>query len=125
VSKEPVSTKVPPERREAIDEWADETGRSRSQAIDRLCEVGLREVRGPLLYRVRRKAMDAALYLCMTAATLIALGGVTRLLAMGQAVTVGTVIVAMAMVPLALLELAKLARQGVTFGDGTGVSTDE
>lgn len=83
------------------------TADNRSQAVEELIQVGLREQRGPLLYRWRDSAADVALIFCAAAVSAVIIGIGTPVLALGAAVQVGA---AFALVALALVGATELAR---------------
>lgn len=83
------------------------TAENRSQAVEELVHVGLREQRGPLLYRWRDSAADVALMFCAAAVSAIIIGIGTPVLALGAAIQVGA---AFALVALGLVGAIEVAR---------------
>lgn len=83
------------------------TADNRSQAIEELVAVGLREQRGPMLYRWRESAADVALMFCTAAVAVAIIGMGTPMLTLREAAQVGA---ALALVALSLVGGIELAR---------------
>lgn len=80
---------------------------NRSKAIEELVQIGLREQRGPLLYRWRDSAADVALMFCAAAVSVVVIGMGTPMLTLSEAVQVGA---AFALVALGLVGAIEVAR---------------
>jgi len=81
-----------------------------SQALEELVEVGVRETRGPILYRIKEQAIDAAFYLTLVAVVTVVIGFTTTALERGNSIEIAFVILAIGMMPIAIIELVRFGR---------------
>ena len=91
-----------------IETYEARTGKdNRSQAVEELVEIGLREQRGPLLYRWRESAADVALiFACGALATTI-IGMGTPLMSLSAALGVAAAFAAVGMGLVAAVEVGR------------------
>lgn len=93
---------------EEFETYKDERGYdTKSDAARDIFKIGLREANGPLLYRAKDTAIDAAYHLLLVAAVIAIAGITTDLLATADAFEVAAVIATVAVGSLALVELAR------------------
>lgn len=83
---------------------------NRSKAVEELVNIGLREQRGPMLYRWRDSAADVALMFCAAAVATLVIGMGTTLATIGQAIGVAGAFVAVALGLMAAVELGRTLR---------------
>lgn len=109
--KKTVGFKADGSQQEDIEQYKTRNGLgSTSEALEDLVEMGLREARGPILYRIKQQAIDAAFYLGLVALVTIIIGFTTSNLTPGNAIEIALVMVAIGMMPIAILELVRYGR---------------
>lgn len=100
-----------PELRSDIEDYKSRKGiDSTSEALEELVEVGVRETSGPILYRLKEQAVDAAFYLALVAIVTIVIGVTTTTLATGSAIQIALVMLAIGMMPIAIVEVVRYGR---------------
>lgn len=96
---------------EDVEEFQDRHGfDSRSDAHRELTKIGLREVRSPIVYRIRQRAFDAGYYLTLVAAVIGVVGMVSDAIGPTRGVQIGLVILSIAVAPIAIIECIRAVR---------------
>lgn len=83
---------------------------NRSKAVEELVKVGLREQRGPLLYRWRESAADVALMFCAAAVATLVIGMGTTVATINDAIPVAAAFAAVALGLVAAVEVGRTIR---------------
>jgi hypothetical protein len=103
--KESVGCRIESDWQDKIDSYAESQGmENRSDAIKELLKTGYRERQSPLLYRAKQTSKDALTYLPMVSATVVIVSQLSSALTPSAGYQIGIVLLAMAAVPLALVE---------------------
>jgi len=89
----------------------------RSEALEQLVRVGLRETRSPILYRLKEEVVDWAGWLGLTALIAVVAGITTPVLAVTHGLMIATVLIAVATGLLALVELLRVLRGESELGE--------
>jgi len=101
-----------------VDEFADrEDYDYTSEALEQLVRVGLRETRSPILYRLKEEIINWAGWLGLTAIVAVVAGITTPVLAVTHGLMIATVLVAVAIALLALVELLRVLRGESELGE--------
>lgn len=94
--------------KEQVDQFKDARGfDSRSDALEELTRVGLRESTSPLLSRAKDKGLELSYQLGLGAIVVMVLGTTTEVLSPWHAVQTAVIFLLVAVFVLALLELAR------------------
>lgn len=109
----------------ADDDLRDRVGRhqakfgldNQSEATRHLVEIGLRESKTPVLYRLKDQSIEWAGYLGLAAMVVVAAGFTTTVLTPVHSLQVALVLIAMALGLVAIVELARTARGQSELGE--------
>lgn len=82
---------------------------SRSEALEQLVTVGIRESRNPILYRCKDYAIEGAWYLSLIGIGTIVMGVMTDLMSAGHAIQIAAVLVSIGAALIASVELLRFA----------------
>lgn len=102
----PLSARVPAETRNKVEQYKDNREfDSRSDAVEDLINVGLRERQAPLVSRVRERAFDTAYHLPLVAVVTVVTGWMTTALTPAHSLQIAVVLLVIGVAPLATVEL--------------------
>lgn len=95
--------------REGVEEYQDREGFEHlSDATRELVEVGLREQRNPLVYRVKTKMVEWVSLLSISAVVVFALGAGTGIMTMVDGIRAAMLLITLSAVLLAVFESARV-----------------
>lgn len=119
--KETLSTAVSEDLKEEVEGYQESKGMdSISKATEDLVKIGLREARGPILYRVRQQAIDGAFYLTLVAVTVMIVGSMTTVTSAQTGIQIAVVLMAVGIAPVATIVLARVTRDVLARGKSRG-----
>lgn len=110
MSQKPVHTRLPDTKRDKIEQYQEQMGyEHRSDAVEELIDIGLRESGNPILYRAKDQALEAAYYFCLVAIVTVVAGFTTSTLTPAHGMQVAFVLVCVAIAPPSVIELVRVA----------------
>lgn len=116
--RKPVTFRASGDVRERVSAYQDQQGfKDASEAWLALVEIGLREQRYPVLYRLKGEVISWAGNLGVMAVLVVLAGRLTPLLSLGNAVVLSASLLAVAVAMLGLFELARVTVGANTLGD--------
>lgn len=87
-----------------------------SETVRKLVTIGLRESRGPVLYRLRGAAIDMVWHLCFVCVAIISIGYGTDVLPRVRSLGIAAVLLVAGIAVLAAVELVRIVRGEGTIG---------
>lgn len=80
---------------------------SRSEAVQELAQIGLREAKNPILYRLKDRVIEGSWYLALLSVVVVVAGHLTTVLSPGNSIMLAAVLLAVAAALIACLELLR------------------
>lgn len=81
---------------------------NQSEAVEELAEIGLREAKSPILYRLKDRVIEGAWYLALLGLVAVVAGHLTDVLAPADSILLAAVLLAVAAGLIAGLELLRV-----------------
>jgi len=108
--KKTVSFKTDSSQKQRIVDFKDRNGYEHlSEAVEDLVDVGLREQKSPIVYRLKDRVVDWASALALAAVIVVVGGATTKVVAMSHAVAFSVVLLMFAVMLLGMYELTRVS----------------
>lgn len=81
---------------------------TKSETVEQLAEIGLREAKNPILYRMKDRVIEGSWYLALLAIVVVVAGHLTTVLSPGHSIMLAAVLLAVSAALIACLSLVRM-----------------